>query len=357
MRYLKASKPLAEDIRRKLTGSGLIDRHGAVEHSDSYVYFPILSISRARIKKVVGRSTGFSIVEMAAGKREKRHKSYREALGKILTKKELETVPGRYDILGNIAILDVPKALKKKEGALADAILDLHPSVKTVISKDSAVKGKFRTRSFRHISGEWNYMATYRENGCVFRFDVRKTFFSNRLSYERSRIASLTGDEEAVVVMFAGIAPFGIEIAKAHPHAKITCIELNPYAAKAAEENIALNKTGNVAMINSDVKLASKRLKGKADRIIVPMPTASLDFLGDISDVAKRAAIVHLYTFCNNEGGAESVIKRIRGHAAANGYSVDIVSSRRVRPYSARESEAVIDYRITKAKSKRTKGK
>lgn len=353
MRYLKASNALAENIRRKLRRSGLIERQETVEHSDSYVYFPLISISRARVKKVIGSGTRFYIIEKATKNKERKPRNYREALKEILTEKERDMVSGGYDILGNIAILDIPKELGRKERALARAILDMHPSISTVIAKDSAVKGRYRTRRFRHILGKKDYIAAYKENGCTFRFDVRKTFFSNRLSYERARLTSMAKDNETVVVMFAGIGPFGIEIAKAHPSSRVICVELNPYAAKAAIYNVAINKTDNVEVLEDDVRIAAGKLKGKANRIIVPMPTSSLEFLDEISTVAGEGAVVHLYAFCSDAQGPEGAISKISEHAAVNGYAIEVLSARKARPYSSRESEMVIDYRISKKRKRK----
>ena len=309
-------------------------RHGD-RHSPSYAN-STLPISTRKVKKVVdGARPG-----------------YRELLTKHLGRREYGEAPKGYDLLGNIAIVAVPERLKKKGRVIAEIIMQIHPNVETVLAKAGAVSGRYRTRKFRHILGKRNYTAVYKENGCVFRFDVRKTFFSNRLSHERERIADLSHahGKETVAVLFAGVAPFSIEIAKANPKAEVLSVELNRSAHEMALENIKLNKTENVTAVNADVKklASSGEYSGKADRIIAPLPASSLSFLDSIARIAKKKAIVHLYSFADADRGEKEVAEKVREHALKNGYSIKVVGSRIVRPYSARQAEIALDYEMTK---------
>ena len=74
------------------------------------------------------------------------------------------------------------------------------------------------------------------------------------------------GDE--VLVMFAGVAPFSIVIAKNSRAKKVFSVEINKEATKYAKQNVELNKLKDkVEIIQGDVKkFAEKhvnRLKGK----------------------------------------------------------------------------------------------
>ena len=139
----------------------------------------------------------------------------------MLTKKELSKLARGYDQLGDIVIIEFDGS-KGKEKEIAQILMDSNRSIKTVLAKAGAISGKYRVRKLRYVAGKKNFIATYVENGCRFRFDTRKVFFSNRLSYERSRIIKLVKDRERIMVMFAGIGPFAIEIAKAKRHTKIS---------------------------------------------------------------------------------------------------------------------------------------
>jgi tRNA (guanine37-N1)-methyltransferase len=288
---------------------------------------------------------------LKAGARKARHsKSYvsKQVVINNSRNKKVRMPRQSYDILGSIAIIEF-EGTGKRELAFAKHLLKLHKNVETVIAKAGAVKGKYRTRKFRHVAGKRNFIALYKENGCTFRFDVRKTFFSNRLSFERSRINSLVKDGENVMVMFAGVGPFAIEIAKYHKKANVVGIELNSYACRMFKENIKLNKLGNVTVEEGDVKKLSKKYKGFADRIIMPLPWESTKYIDDALVVAKKSAVVHLYAFGPNESAYNDITKKIREHAKQKGYNVKILFKRVVRTYSSREIEAVVDYALRKS--------
>ncbi|MDE1856841.1 MAG: methyltransferase [Candidatus Micrarchaeota archaeon] len=284
------------------------------------------------------------------GEKQAAKRSYMDEMRLILTKEELGELSKGFDLLGNIAIIDFTDRLKKRSKEIAGVILKYNKNVDTVVAKAGPVEGVFRTRKYRYVAGKRSFIASYRENGCTFVFDIRKTYFSPRWSFERSRLMAMVRPKESVVVMFAGVGPFAIEIAKAHKDARVTGIELNEYACKAFADNIKLNKVPNVTCIHGDVSKASKNpaLKNSADRIIMPLPMSSLQFLDDVLRIAKRKCTVHIYALGMIEHGGDSIWRAISAHAEKNGYRVKKIFSRVARPYSAREQEMVIDYSISK---------
>ena len=253
-----------------------------------------------------------------------------------------------YDLLGRTAIIEFRGSrAKAKEAALT--LMKFDQRIETVLLKAGPVEGKFRTRRLSYLAGKKKYTVEYRENGCLFRFDPRKTFFSSRLSFERSRILNLAKDGEEVCVMFAGAGPFAIELAKKFKGSMITAIEENPASIRYMKENIALNKLKNVISVKGDVKKVAKRYKDSADRIIMPLPWSSLEFLDEAAMVAKKLATVQIYIFGKTEGLESDSWKKIIAHSRKNRYFVRKIFSRAVRTYSATESEIVIDYQIRKS--------
>ena len=344
--YIRIGKRDAERIKRRLIRSRLLDTRALIEHSDSYVYFPTQNISKTTIKKVIGLPA--EIVERSERKASGQL-GFRERLQKVLSKEEYQEAPKGYDIIGNIATVDVSDTLSKKEKEIAQVIMQIHPSVETVLAKEGAVSGKYRTRKFRHVLGKKNFTATYRENNCTFVFDVRKSFFSNRLSFERSRITRLVKKKENVLVMFAGIGPFAIEIAKAHPDCSVVAIELNRSAYKEMGNNIKLNKVSNVLPVLGDVKESVRKFHGFADRIIMPLPRESISFLDSALAAAKRKSILHVYAFGRSESAYVDVAAAIMANAKKNHYRAAVKSQRVARPYSAKEIEVVLDVAIQKS--------
>ena len=220
----------------------------------------------------------------------------------------------------------------------------------TVLAQSGPVTGIFRLRKFRYVFGIKTFIADYKENNCIFRFDIRKTFFSNRLAYERSRILKQVKNNENILVMFAGIGPFAIEIAKQNKTTNIVGIELNKNAVLYMKENIKLNKTPNVKAEYGDVRKISKKYKGFADRIIVPMPKSSIKFLDQILLASRKNSIVYIYIFGDREKVYDETKAQIQKHAKMNNYRARILSERIVRSYSANEVEIVLDFKISKLK-------
>jgi tRNA (guanine37-N1)-methyltransferase len=173
---------------------------------------------------------------------------------KVLPINLITDVRRSYDLIGDIAIIEIPDSLKKYEKVIANSLLKTNPKIKVVAKKPVKIEGKYRIRKLKILAGERRTTTEYRESDCVFRFDLNKTYFSQRLGNERLRIAEKIKGAEKVLVMFSGIAPFGIIIAKKHPYTEVWNIELNPAAAKYAEKNIKLNRLeSRVFSIKGDV--------------------------------------------------------------------------------------------------------
>ena len=342
MMHAKISKGLAENVKGILLKTGSLDYTRDIQHKRSYVYFPVI-INGENIKKLLIEK-GCELIDMKD--RPSAHKDIRTML-----KNELGTEKTgiRYDILGSTAVLNVPDSMEDyRVEETAKALRKASPNIKTVLARKGAVAGEYRIRDYRYICGRHSFQVLYKENGCVFSFDIRKTFFYSRLYFERNRIASAAADGEKVMVMFAGIGPFAIEIAKGSPNSEIVAIELNPYAYRQMVKNIELNRTPNVKALLGDVRDICNGYIGFADRIVMPLPKISVSFLDQALLASKNNCTVHIYSFLKREEGADRLIEMIKEHGKANSYSIEVLFSREVRPYSASEVEFVVDYMIMK---------
>lgn len=322
-----------------------MDKRRYAEHSKGYVLFPVVDIASERIIKLI-KEGGGSIVRKKSRKTSRRL-SYMERLREKLDEGELRALVRGYDLFGNIALIELPQTLRKKRRAIASAIISANRNVETVLEKAGPVSGAYRTRKLRYIAGKRSFMADYLENGCRFIFDVRKVFFSNRLSYERARISSLVGEREKVVVLFAGVGPFAIEIAKAHKDSKVIGVELNGVAYNYMRRNMELNGLHNAEAVRGDVRKVYKKYLNYADRIIMPLPAGSAGFMREATAIAKDHAVMHVYLFCG-VGRAKEAFDEISGAASKLGYGLGLIGSRVVRPYSAREEEVVLDIGISR---------
>ena len=335
MKCLIVKKENAEKAKKYLIKHELMAKEYKVFGRKSFIYFPILK-ANGELKKL--GTIGDAPFEKSTAKID-----YKKEFNRLIGKEKGGASHG-YDLLGNIAIIDAEPKLAKK---IAELITHINKNVKTVLRKAGAVEGVYRKRAYRYVLGKKNFVAHYKENGCIFEFDVRKVFFSPRLAYERQRIASQVKEGENVVVMFAGVGPFAIEIAKKVPSSKVVAIELNRHGYKYMLKNIKLNKASNVIPILGDVSKVSKKFKGFADRIVMPLPKEANNFLDSVLAVAKKKAIVHYYRFTSRDSKFSRVEKEINDFFKGKA-RVKIVNERLVRPYSSKEVEVVIDFTIEK---------
>ena len=206
-----------------------------------------------------------------------------------------------YDVLGNIALFKFSKGMKKSEKVeIAREFIINHPKVNTVLEKTDKIKGRLRTPETKFILGEKNKECLYKENGCSFVFNVDTCYFSPRLSSERKYLADITKKGESVLVMFGGVAPFAVVIAKSGKPKRVVSMELNMKAQKYAIENVRKNNV-NVEIIQGDVKKKLPRMKEKFDRIVMARPNLKDSFLSSAFSVSKKGTIIHYYGFYHED--------------------------------------------------------
>jgi tRNA (guanine37-N1)-methyltransferase len=346
MLCLKVRKDNAEKVRKYLARRKLSDNNYRIYGSGKFIYIPIAGLSASR---QLGALLGRGMAELSSRRFEPagNRQGYRKAVSRALGGSE--DYSKGYDVMGDIAIIDARS--RKSALGLAKVIMGINKGIKTVLSKGGPVSGEYRTRRYVYVCGERKFDAVYRENGCTFMMDVRKAFFSPRLSYERGRIRSLATDGENVMVMFAGTGPFAIEVAKAHSNTKVVAIELNRNAYRYMVKNIKLNKAVNVEPVLGDVKEVALRYKGFADRIVMPLPKDSYSFIGAAVLAAKRRCVVHYYAFGSKDNALAEHCEKLRALLKPKGIRFRVLSWRVVRPYSASEVEIAIDFEMLKKKT------
>ena len=225
---------------------------------------------------------------------------------KILENK-LEYIPNSFDVIGSICVIEIKDEVKKYEKKIAESIIELNKSIKSVFKRIGARKGKHRIYKLKLIGGENNKIALHKENGVLFKLDVEKCYFSPRLCNERLRISRLVKKNESVLVMFSGVGPYIFVILKNSIAKEVYGIEINKTCHKYALENLKLNKIdeNKIKLFNSDVKKILPKLNKKFDRILMPLPKESMLYLDLAVKKIKKDGIIHLYTFIEEDGENE----------------------------------------------------
>ena len=202
-----------------------------------------------------------------------------------------------YDIIGNIALVKFSrKDNSEKKRRFATEFLKKNKNVFTVLEKTEKISGRLRTPKTRFILGDNTKEAIYKENGCEFRLNVDSCYFSPRLASERKEIAKMVKKKENVLVLFAGVAPFSVVIAKTKNPERIVSVELGKECSKYALENVRRNKV-NVEIIQGDVRKVLPKMKEKFDRIIMARPNLKDSFLDVSFPKIKKRGIIHYYGF------------------------------------------------------------
>jgi tRNA (guanine37-N1)-methyltransferase len=298
MYALKADLADAEKAKRILIEKELLDQDYLLKKDESNIYFPMK-------KNIMIKS--FEVVRLDFEKRERpKAKDLKILLSEKLSKKELEKIKTSFDVVGDIAILEIDAEFRKKEKMIANTLLDSNPSIKTVLRKDDVHSGEFRTQKMKYLAGEKRKETIHTENGVRLKLNVETVYFSPRLSTERKRIAEQVRKGEDILVMFSGCAPYCCVLAKNAEAKNILGIEINPEGHRYGLENLKLNKIGNVQLINGDVKTEVPRLKRKFDRILMPLPKSAEDFLDSALIASKKGTIVHFYDFLHEDNFADA---------------------------------------------------
>ncbi|MBU3907433.1 MAG: class I SAM-dependent methyltransferase [Nanoarchaeota archaeon] len=210
-----------------------------------------------------------------------------------------------FDILGSVALVKFPAGTPKKDRKkFALNLLKEQKQIKTILEKTGRFKGRLRKMKTAFLAGENTKEVLYKENGCIFRFNIDKTYFSPRLAGERKEISSKIKAGDEVLVMFAGVGPFSVAIAKNSKAKKVYSNELNRDANKYGKLNIELNKLkGKIELLPGDIKRVAEKLKKhgkKFDVIVMPRPQLKDSFLKQAFNLSKKGTRIYYYDFAKN---------------------------------------------------------
>ena len=253
------------------------------------------------------------------------------------------------DVVGDIAILKLQDLSSADKKRVAKALMKEVRSVKCVYEQEGGIEGEFRLRRLKHLVGEKRTLTHHKENGCVFKVDVAKCYFSPRLSTERLRLAGLVRPKECVLNMFAGVGPFSIEIAK-KAGARVTSCEINEYACELHTQNNSLNKVADrVTVINADAgELSRGGGREKYDRILMPHPSQADKYLPVALSLVKGRGVIHYYRHIlgrDEEEASAALLKELRELLPPRFR----FETRRVREVGPRWVEMVADVRLPRA--------
>jgi len=348
---IKVSKTLAEKTLILAGKLGLADRELEIQKEIDAVHIPLIrNPSEEEVAKLRAEVPDFKIDIHAFPERKQRPKTIEESLKNQLPPHLLASLPRALDVIGDIAIIEVPPELKAYEKRIGEAIMERHRNVRTVLAKAGAVSGTYRLREFTLIAGEQKTSTVHKEFGCTFHVDVAKAYFSPRLSHEHERVASLVQQNETVVDLFAGVGPFSVLIAKRNKDVKVYAVDINSKAIDLLKRNIRVNRVENrVFPILGDARqVVEQKLVGVADRVIMNLPENATEFVEAACEATRPAGgIVHFYGFVHLPDTLENMKLRFSEAVDKTGRKVErFLFAKTIRETAPYEWQFVLDAKI-----------
>jgi tRNA (guanine37-N1)-methyltransferase len=230
--------------------------------------------------------------------------------------------------------------------------MGIHKEVKSVWQQVSSVSGNYRLRNLRFILGKKTTETIYKEHGCVYKTDLRKTYFSPRLSFERIRIARMIQPRETVLNMFSGVGCFSIASAKHSELLKVYSVDINPFAFQYLKENIRLNRVEKtvIPLLGDAKNVAEQTMQKVCDRVIMPLPEKAYDYL-EFALLALKpvGGMINYYDFefaKRNENPVKKAEKKVSKKLHRLCKSFQMKFGRIVRPIGPGWYQIVLDIQI-----------
>lgn len=347
---IRTQKIDGETIIRTANRLRIIDKELEIQKDEDFIYIPVTrQPTNAELDIFQEQSANIEVSTYAFKERTKHSVTLAELLQDRLPPHLLAVLPHSADIVGDIAVIEIPQKLESHKALIGKAVLKAYKNVKTVLAKASVVSGVYRLREFETIAGENRTVTLHKEHGCQYCVDVAKAYFSPRLSYEHNRVASLVNEGETVADLFAGVGPFAVLIGKTHKTVKVYAVDMNSDAVEFLERNTRLNRVENrVYPILGDARqVVEQRLYGVADRVIMNLPEKAIEFVDAACKALKpEGGVIHFYGFVDASNSVENLQTQFVKAVEKYDRKVVSVSSKLVRATAPYEWQTVMDAKI-----------
>jgi len=330
---------------------GLTDKKLKIQKDINHLYIPLIrQPEKIEQEKLKAKLPDFELETKVFDKKKTQPKTLHQVLEDQLPRNLLAAVPRALDVIGDIAVIDVPPELETYKRLIGEALLKSHINLRTVFAKAGSVSGTYRLRELELIAGENQTTTIHKEHGSQYHVDVASAYFSPRLSNEHNRVASLVQKGETVVDLFAGVGPFAVPIAKKEADVKVYAVDINPEAVEFLKKNIRLNRVDNrVVPIEGNAKqIVDERLLGVADRVIMNLPEKAIEFVDTACKAVKPSGgVIHYYAFIRLPDTLEDAQQCFSEAVENAGRKVEVfLSAKTIRETAPYESQIVLDAKI-----------
>ena len=334
-------KERAEAVRRRLAALHLVDKTHAIVEDGDWIVIPVL----AAPEHTITDSHDGRLVDREFSARG----SFVDPIDEIRRVAEVpaelkELLPGKWERIGDVAVLRLVPELEPFESAVAMAYASVL-GLKSVLRETGPIEGDLRRPTTKIILGS-DTVTIHVENHLRYKLDVSEIMFSSGNQEERLRMAGLRCDSETVVDMFAGIGYFSLPLAVYQRPKKVIACELNPVAHGFLVENTRLN---NVESIIEPVLGDNRDLVGEAfaDRVIMGYVKTTHEFLPTAMRLVKDGGVIHYHETCPNDIINVRPLQRLQ--EAAKPGKVELLRSKAIKSYAPGVSHMVLDARVVKS--------
>ena len=153
-------------INRIFDKTSVIDQKIKILHESNHVLFPLIEddVLIDELKKSIGNDMEYQLIKKDGILNQNfKPKSIIDALKGEIKKEFLDLIPKSYDIIGDIAIIEIDdvESLNEKEfvilkNKIAKTLTIVNKNVKSVYEKKSEIKSSYRLRELLHLYGEKN---------------------------------------------------------------------------------------------------------------------------------------------------------------------------------------------------------
>ena len=268
-----------------------------------------------------------------------------EQLSKELPNELIKILPNKWEKVGDVVTLVLPKELEKYKELIGEKYADIL-KCKTVLSDIGGITGELREPNVEIIYGLKETETTHKENGICYKLDPQKVMFSSGNMDERIRMATISNKNEVVVDLFAGIGYFTLPIAVySRPEMIVSC-EKNPVSFEYLKENITLNNVTDVVepLLGDNRKIAPRFI---SDRVIMGYIGETKAFLETaINCLKENIGIIHYHDKIPEKNIPNEPIDEVSKVAEKFDRTVNLIGYKHVKSYAPGVGHYVFDVKI-----------
>jgi tRNA (guanine37-N1)-methyltransferase len=255
------------------------------------------------------------------------------------------------DIIGSgdrmVALVEIEEGSEKKIEDVARELMAENKNVRSVLQKFPGTRGAYRTKTYKFVAGDRDTEVLHKEYGYLLKLDPQKVYFSPRESTVRQHVSSRVMPGDKVLVMFAGVGPYPVCMAKSQPKlSEIVAVEFNPEAFQYMMDNIRINRIAHlVTPVMGDVRIVCSSMSGQFDKIVMPMVEA-FDFMDVAVDCCKSGGLIQIYMVSDKERLYEDCRAAIQEKLKSSGRGYEIEAESKVGLYSPGKWKVLIEIRM-----------